>query len=178
MKIIIYASKYGTTKKYALELSKKTGIKAVDYHEVDDIDSYDVIIYLGALYAGGVLGMKKTFGKLADSNDKRIIIVTVGLADPLNNGNINTIKDNIKRQLPDNLYNNVHLHFLRGRIDYSRLGLKHKMMMGLLYRKAKRLNDDEKTAEVQAMIETYGKTVNFMDFNSLNPIIDYVNNIS
>ena len=31
MKIIIYGSKYGTTKQYAMELSKKTNIKAESY---------------------------------------------------------------------------------------------------------------------------------------------------
>lgn len=38
MKIIIYASQYGTTKRYAEELSKKTGIKAQEYKDINDIN--------------------------------------------------------------------------------------------------------------------------------------------
>ena len=33
MKIIIYGSQYGTTKQYAMELSKKTNIKAESYEK-------------------------------------------------------------------------------------------------------------------------------------------------
>lgn len=172
MKIIIYASQYGTTTQYAQELSKKTGIKAVDYHNIGDINSYDVIIYLGALYAGGILGMKKTFRKISDVANKKIIIATVGLANPSDKNNTDAIKDNIKRQVSQEVYSNAHIHFLRGGIDYSRLGLKHRTMMALLYKKAKRLKQEDKTAEVEALIETYGKKVNFIDFDTLNPIID------
>ena len=82
MKIIIYGSKYGTTEQYAQELSKKTGIKSEEYTNVHDINQYETIIYLGALYAGNVLGMKKTLNKIEDCSNKKIIIATVGLADP------------------------------------------------------------------------------------------------
>ena len=55
MKIIIYGSHYGTAKLYAEELSKETNIKAENYENIKSIDEYDTIIYIGALYAGGVL---------------------------------------------------------------------------------------------------------------------------
>lgn len=172
MKIIVYGSQYGTTEQYAQELSKRTGIQAVKYSEIKDINQYDTIIYLGALYAGGVLGMKKTLNKISNPSNKKIIIATVGLADPMNEKNTDTIRDGIKKQLSVEIYNHAHIHFLRGGIDYSRLNLKHKTMMKLLYKKAKGLNEEEKTPEVEAMIETYGKKVSFIDFDTLNAIID------
>ena len=52
-------------------------------------------------------------------------------------------------------------------IDYSKLGLKHKTMMKLLYNKAKNLPEEKKNAEIMAMIETYNKQVSFVDFDSL-----------
>jgi flavodoxin len=82
--IIVYGSCYGTTKRYAEELSKKTGIEAKPYEDIRDINSFDTIIYMGGLYAGGVCGMKKTMKKLGSISDKRVFIVTVGLADPMN----------------------------------------------------------------------------------------------
>ena len=57
--IIIYASHYETTKQYAKELSKKTNIKAISFKKVQQINNYDNIIYLGGLYAGGVLECQK-----------------------------------------------------------------------------------------------------------------------
>ena len=59
VKIIIYGSKYGTTKQYAEELARKTGIDLKCYEDVTDINRYNTVIYIGGLYAGGVFGMKK-----------------------------------------------------------------------------------------------------------------------
>ena len=60
----------------------------------------------------------------------------------------------------------------KGGIDYSKLGFKHKTMMGMLYKKASTLSEDRKTAEVKAMIETYNKQVDFVDLSSLEAIIE------
>lgn len=175
MKIIAYGSQYGTAKQYAEELSKKTDIKAEEYSKIQDINQYDTIVYVGALYAGSVLGMKKTLNKIEDASNKKIIIATVGLADPTDKGNIARIREGIRKQLSEEVYNQTDIYFLRGGIDYSILNLKHKTMMAFVHRKAKGLKEEEKTAEVKAILETYGKKVNYVDFNALNPIIDEIN---
>ena len=46
--------------------------------------------------------------------------------------------------------------------------------MKLLYKKAVNLPEEKKTAEVKAMIETYNKQVNFVSYDSLKSIIQYV----
>ena len=172
MKIIIYGSQYGTTKQYAEELSRKTGINLKSYEDVKDINLYNTVIYVGALYAGGALGMKRTLAKMSQCQGKKLIIATVGLADPIDTENTDSIKKSIKRQLPNDLYENAHIFHLRGGIDYSRLSFKHKTMMGLLYKKAVRLPEEKKTAEVKAMIETYNKKVDFIDFDNLTAIVN------
>ena len=172
MKIIVYGSQYGTAQQYAEELARKTNIDLKSYEKVTDINRYDTVIYVGGLYAGGVLGMKKTLAKMLQCQRKKVIIVTVGLADPMNTENTDNIRNGMKRQLSKELYENAHIFHLRGGIDYSRLSFKHKTMMGLLYKKAVRLPEEKKTAEVKAMIETYNKKVYFVDFDSLAPIVN------
>ena len=174
MKIILFGTTYGSSKLYAEELSKRTGIEARSYDEASSIDDYDTVVYIGSLYAGGVQGMKKTFSKLTDVGEKKIIIATVGLADPTDSENINSIRNSIKNQLSDELYNHATIFHLRGAIDYAKLGFKHKTMMSLLYNKAKNLPEEKKTAEVRAMIETYNKEVSFIDYESLTPIVELV----
>lgn len=171
MKMIIYGSQYGTAKQYAEELSKKTGINVKEYKNVKNINEYETIIYIGALYAGGVLGMSKTFKALSSYNNKKIIIVTVGLADPMDIENTNNIKNNIKKQLSSEVYERAFIYHLRGGIDYSKLSFAHKTMMSLLYKKAKGLPEEKKTAEVKAMIDTYNQKVDFVDFSSLESVI-------
>ena len=174
MKIIIYGSQYGTTKQYAMELSKKINIKAESYEDIKNIDEYETIIYIGALYAGGVLGMAKTLKKISNCENKKIIIATVGLSDPMNKENINNIENSMKRQLSNEIYEKASIYHLRGGIDYSKLNFLHKTMMKLLYKKVKGLPEEKKTAEDKAMIDTYNQNVSFVDFSSLENIISEI----
>ena len=107
-----------------------------------------------------------------DGKDKKLIVVTVGLADPTDNENTDHIKGEVKKQLPAGVYEQATVLHFRGAIDYTKLNFKHKTMMGLLVRKAKNLPEEKKNAEVRAMIETYNQAVDFVDFESLSSIID------
>ena len=172
--IIIYGSHYGTTKQYAKELSRRTNIEAISFKNVKEINDYDNIIYLGGLYAGGVLGMSKTIKKLNNIVNKKIIIVTVGLSDPTDEVNKNNIRNNIKKQVSKEIFEKAKIFHLRGGIDYSKLNFKHKTMMKLLYNAVKNLQKEKQTAEDRAMIETYNQKVNFVDFSSLDKIINEI----
>ena len=172
--LIIYGSQYGTTKRYAEELSRRTNIQVTTFKDVQEINNYDEIIYLGGLYAGGVLRMDKTLKKLDDISKKRIIIITVGLSDPTDETNINNIRNNIKKQLKKDIFERAKIFHLRGGIDYSKLNFAHKTMMKLLYNAVKNLPEEKKTAEDKAMIDTYNQKVDFLDFSSLDNIIDEI----
>ena len=172
--IIIYGSHYGTTKQYADELSKKTNINSISFEKVSHVNDYDNIIYIGGLYAGGVLGMSKTLKKINNISNKKIIIVTVGLADPTDKINISNIRNNIKNQISRDIFEKAKIFHLRGGIDYSKLNFAHKTMMKLLYNAVKNLPEEKQTAEDRAMIETYNKKVNFIDFSGLDKIINEI----
>ena len=172
--IIIYGSHYGITKQYAQELSKKTNIEAISYKNVKEINNYDKIIYLGGLYAGGVLGMSKTLRELNNVANKNIIIATVGLANPIDETNIKNIRNNIKSQISKEIYEKAKIFHLRGGIDYSKLNFIHKTMMKLLYNAVKNMPQEKLTAENKAIIETYNKKVDFVDFSSLDKIINEI----
>ncbi len=169
--IILYGTCYGSAKQYAEELSRRTGMAYVSYDTTADLSAYKKIVYIGALYAGGVLGMASTLGKLPDWESKQIIIATVGLADTTDELNIANIRKGMERQLPAGMMEHAKLFHLRGGIDYSRLSMKHKVMMGLLYKKAKNLPPEKKTAEVRAMIDTYGQVVDFVDLSRVNELV-------
>ena len=172
--IIIYGSNYGTTEQYAKELSKRTNIEAISFENVQEINKYDKIIYIGGLYAGGVLGMSKTLRKLTNIQNKTIIIATVGLADPTDVKNINNIRNNIKFQISKKIYDKAKIFHLRGGIDYSKLKFFHKTMMKMLYNAVKNIPQEKLSAENKAMIETYNKKVNFVNFSDLDKIISEI----
>lgn len=172
--LIIYGSQYGTAKRYAEKFSQMTGISCMNCEEVKDLKEYDKVIHFGGLYAGGVKGLKNTIKLLRDG--ARLIIVTVGLADVYDAENTDNIKKAIKKQVPKRLYGNMLIYHLRGGIDYKRLNFKHRAMMTLLYNKAKNLPETKKTAEVRAMIETFNSKVDFVDYDTLIPIVKEICN--
>ena len=166
--LIIYGSQYGSTKRYAERLAEMTGIEAVDYKDAKNINDYERIIYFGALYAGGVTGLKKTVSKIIPNQE--LVIVTVGLADPTDSENVKSIRNSIKSQIPSEFYDESKIYHLRGAIDYSQLGLKHKVMMSMLHSKVSKMPESELNAETKAMLETYGQKVDFVDFTTLEQI--------
>ena len=166
--IIIYGSQYGTTKRYADCFSEITGIETVSYQESKDIDRYDRIIFMGALYAGSVLGLKKTISKMSPKQE--LVIVTVGLVDPIDPENIDYIRHSIKERIPADLYDETRIFHLRGAIDYSQLSLKHRMMMAVIHSKLSKMPEEKLNAEAKTILATYGKKEDFVDFKSLEKL--------
>lgn len=166
--VIIYGSQYGTTKRYAEYLSEMTGIETVAFKEAKDIDKYDRVIFMGALYAGSVLGLKKTVSKMSPKQE--LVIVTVGLVDPNDPENIDYIRHSIKERIPADLYDKTRILHLQGAIDYSHLSLKHRMMMAVIHSKLSKMPEEKLNAEAKTILATYGKKEDFVDFKSLEKL--------
>lgn len=170
--LIVYGSQYGTTKRYAEKFSEMTNLPIASYDDIKDLTEYDLIVHFGGLYAGGVKGLKNTVKSLQENT--KLIIVTVGLADVCDKENTDNIRKHISKQVDEKLLSNTTIFHLRGGIDYKKLNFKHRTMMALLYNKAKNLPEDKKTAEVKALIETFNSKVDFVDYNSLNQLMEAI----
>ena len=80
--LIVYGSKYGTTRRYAEELSRLTGLPAIPCGEFHRLAEGSILVYLGALYAGGVLGLKQAMKGLSLGDGQRLIAALVVLLIP------------------------------------------------------------------------------------------------
>ncbi|MCF0260126.1 MAG: hypothetical protein HUJ54_09740, partial [Erysipelotrichaceae bacterium] len=105
------------------KLAEQLNTVCVSWQEAGRLDQYETVIYIGSLYAGGVPGFQKTAGKF-DLRGKRLIIATVGLADPYDSTNIENIRAAPENQIPSEVCKRAQIFHLRGAIDYSRLSLK------------------------------------------------------
>lgn len=170
--LILYGSEYGSAKKYAVRFSEMTAYDIKSYDEVKGFSGYDTVILFGALYAGGVKGLKSTLRKLC--KNQRLVIATVGLADVCDKTNTDNIDKAISRQVPEDILGKTAVFHLRGGIDYGKLKLSHRIMMSMLVSKVKKIPESERTAEIRAMLDTYGKSVSFVDYGTLIPIADYL----
>lgn len=173
-RIILYGSQYGSARRYAQRLSEQTGIPAVGYQDAPSLSDTELIVYLGGLYAGGVLGMKKALRDLSLQAGQKLVIVTVGIANPELPENRQNIRRSLQKQLPDDLYGKAKIFHLRGAIDYQKLSLSHRTMMVLLHCALENKPAAKWSEEDWAFMDTYGKQVDFMDFDTLQPIIDEI----
>ena len=172
--VILYGSRYGSARRYAQELSKQTDIPAVSYQEAPPLSKLETIVYIGALYAGGVLGLTKTLRRQSFGEHQRLVIVTVGLADPDILQNRENIRNALQKQIPAQLYGRAAVFHLRGAIDYQALSLGHRTIMALLHRSLQKKPAEEWSEEDRALMETYGKQADFVDFVSLRLIINEI----
>ena len=168
MDIIIYGSRHGAAKRYAEGLAERTGIKAIDYCEVDSLEPYKRVIYIGAIYASGVIGLKKTVAKLRQ--DQEFFVVTVGMVDPADEAFIGSFRAALKKQIPPQMYDEKKIFHLRGAIDYSRLELKYRILMKMMYSQATKVPEEKLTSEFKAVLATYGKKVDYVDLEMLQPL--------
>lgn len=173
--VVIYKSNYGGTETYAQSIAKTLSADLFCESEVDveKLFEYDTIVFGGGLYASGINGVSlitKNFEKLKDKN---LIVFTVGLAETSDK---RTFVPIIKKCFTDKMIEKIVVFNLRGGIDYKRLNLIHRAMMAMLktmISRKKELSNEEKQ-----MIETYGGKVDFTDIKTIEPLVEYVKNLT
>ena len=84
------------------------GIPCEDYTSILNIDNLSTVIYFGALYAGGVMGLRKTLDRI-NIDDKRIFVITVGLLDPDDEHNISNMENSMKEQLTEAVFSKLEI---------------------------------------------------------------------
>ena len=168
---VIYKSYYGTTKRYAEWIAAELNASLFEASDIKPAQllDYDVVIYGGGLYAGGIIG-----SKLVEKNQcKSLVLFTVGLATPETTDYTGIMAKSFSvEQL--SMIKVFHLH---GGIDYKKLGIVHRIMMAVVKRKAERTPTAERTSDDNLLLQTYGGRIDFTDRETIKPIVDYINTL-
>lgn len=79
--IVIYKSKYGSTKQYAEWIAEELNCKVLDAKNIgiSDILNYNTIIYGGGLYAETIAGVTLLTKNRDKLKDKKLIVFTTGI---------------------------------------------------------------------------------------------------
>ena len=79
--IVLYRTKYGSTKSYADWIASELSCEARDAKGVkpDELSGYDTIIYGGGLYAEVIAGVSLITKNIDKLSDKKLIVFTTGL---------------------------------------------------------------------------------------------------
>lgn len=173
---IVYRSKYGTTRQYAQWLAAELRCVAFDRRKIraEDLEDFETIVYGGALYAGGVTGVKFLRKNIETLGTKNLVVFTCGLADPSDEKNMRNIRNRLIKTLTDEVVEHIKIFHVRGAINYKKLRLHHKFMMAMMQRSIAKKDPVARTEEDQQFLTTYGQTVDFKDKDSIRPIVEYV----
>jgi menaquinone-dependent protoporphyrinogen IX oxidase len=164
--IILYKSKYGTTKRYAAWIAAALDADLFDVKDISTakINEYDYVVLGGGMYAGSVLGAN-LINKI---KCKQIVIFTVGLADPATTD----YSEHIKKMFPDGVPENVKIFHFRGGINYNKLSLVHKTMMSMLVKTVQKKTD--LSEEEKLFASSYGSEIDFCDEKAISPLVEYI----
>ncbi|MBU5311152.1 flavodoxin domain-containing protein [Tissierella carlieri] len=175
--VVVYKSKYGSTKKYAEWIAKELEADLFESSEIkgEKLSEYDSIIFGGGLYASGINGIGIITKNFQDLKSKNLIIFTVGLAAT---DDKDIFKPIIEKNLTEEMRKEVKIFHLRGGIDYSKLNFLHKSMMAMLKRMVANKKPEELSTEDKMMLETYGEKVDFTNIEAIEPLVSYVKGIN
>lgn len=169
--IIIYKTKYGTTKKYVDWLIEDTKFDSIEVEKanINNIKDYDTIILCGPVYASSIKGLSFIRKNYNNLKDKKLAIFGVG-ASPLEDATIeNLMTFSIKKDLKD-----IPLFYGRGAMDEDNLSFKDKMLCKLLRQALKKQDPSTYDPIMKTIMEVNGKT-DWTDKKYLKPLLQYIN---
>jgi Flavodoxin len=168
--VVIYKSKSGFTKKYAVWIAEALAADIYPVSEIieADLDRYDSVVYGGGLHAVGINGIKFIKRNLERIKGKRLAIFACG-ASPARE---NVLKEVCDMNFSSEEQKYLKFFYLRGGFDYSKLTFVDKILMSLMKMKLnsrKQLEPDER-----GMLAAYDTPVDFTRQKNIDELIKYM----
>lgn len=172
--VVVYKSKYGSAKAYAEWVSEEAKADLFEGSKVsiEDILKYDKIVYVGAMYAVGILGISLIKNNYERLKDKKVIVVSVG-ATPAHPEALTAVKES---NFTEEMKEKVHFFHVRGAFDYSKLNPIDKLLMFMLKKKIQFKKAEERDNDEIGMLASYKRPTDWKNRKSITPIIECIKN--
>ena len=169
--IVIYKTKYGSTKTYAEWIANELGCEAVDVKsiKIDDILGYDTITYGGGLYSeviNGVTLITKNFEKLMN---KKLIVYTTGITPIDCRGYYDTYV--LDKNFKPHMLEKIRIFNFLGKMVTEELSMPHRAALKML---KKIMAGKENPTEMEKMlIDLCDVSGDFTDKGAIKDLIEY-----
>jgi len=170
--IVIYKSKYGSTKQYAEWIADRLCCEVKDAKSVKigDLEEYDIIVYGGGLYAeviNGVSLITKNIDKLAN---KKIAVFSTGIT-PLDCRDYYD-KLVIKKNFTKDMLEKIKVFNFLGKMILKELSLPHRTAIKAL---KKLMSSKENPTEMESLlIKLCDADGDFTDKTAIEELIAYI----
>ena len=177
--LIMYYSENGTTKRYAEWIAE--GLNG-DLYNIKDIkpemlSNYDVLILGSPILAGAPKGSIKGLSIFTKNQnlikDKKIVYCACGIEDMSKEIVKNGIMEYVKKAVPEEIFQKLKIFFLRGGFDHYKLSPLYRLAFWFAKKKIEKKPIEKLTADEKFVLECYGKTLDFTNKESINPILEY-----
>lgn len=170
--IVVYQSKYGSTKAYAEWIAEELGCEAWERKKVkiEDLEAYDTIIYGGGLYAEVIAGVSLLTKNLERLQGKKLIVYTTGIT-PLDCRDYYD-KLVIEKNFKGDVKHRFKIFNFMGKMVFSELSLVHRTALKTL---KKIMSDKENPTEMEQLLITLCDCDgDFTDKSAIRELITYV----
>jgi len=167
--VILYQSKYGASKRYALMIQKEIPSDVFDIRQFafENIHSYDLVLAIGGIYAGGIAVMKHIRKHLSDLNNKTVLLLAVG-ASPYDRKAF----EQLQKRLPDNMA----LFYARGAYDEKKMDLKDRTLCRLLKKSLQKKAPNQLEPWMQAMLEADENGCDWVEKSQIETLLAFLQN--
>lgn len=170
--IVVYKTKYGSTRTYAEWISEELSCKTAESKEItiDELEKYDTIIYGGGLYAEIINGVSLITKNIDRLKNKKIAIYTTGIT-PLNCRDYYdkiVIEKNFKNGVPEG----IKVFNFTGKMLLDELTTVHKAALKTL--KKIMSSKKEPTEMEKLLIELCDADGDFSDRSQIADLIKYI----
>ena len=170
--IVIYKTKYGSTKTYAEWIAKELScdIKEAKSVSAEELIGYDTIIYGGGLYAEVINGVTLITKNLDKLKDKKIAIYTTGITplDCRDYYDKYVVEKNFKNGVPEN----IKIFNFMGKMVNSELIPVHRAALKTL--KKIMSSKKEPTEMEKLLVDLCDADGDFTNIEEIKPLVDYI----
>ena len=170
--IVIYKSKYGSTKSYAKWIAEELGFELREHRSVsiEDLMKYDTIIYGGGIYAEVVAGVTLITKNIEKLTDKKIAVFTTAIT-PLDCRDYYD-KMVYDKNFPKNVRDKIKVFNFLGKMIIDELSFVHKSAIKTL---KKIMSSKENPTEMEKLLISLCDTdADLTDKNAIKPLIEYI----
>lgn len=169
MVTVLYESVYGSTADYATALAQRLGVTARPLADaVVDPGDTDPLIVLS--YVHGPVVPAASFVSRHDLGGRPTAVCAVGMTLL----DVARARDQLAGQVPDG----VARFYLPGRLSYSTMSRKHRMIMWGIIRALRAKREADRSPNEQAMIDSHDRDTDLVDVTELDRVVEWVGSVS
>ena len=175
--MILFKTKYGSSSQYAAWLAEELQCKAEQIGNVklSGLLAYDVLVYVGGLYAGSVNGFKQISRHLDVLQDKQLLLCMVGMTNPAEQEKYDQA---FLQNVPEPYRGRVKPFALHGNQLFSKMSGFHRLMMKMPKAMAEKIPLEQRTEDDKRLLETFGQDVRFAKRENLHEILAYIRGLA